>query len=154
LAAKRKQEDEEKRTRAKRMEARLQKEEVARLKREHARELRRKEREAREQSARAVTSTSVNFLFLPQQCPAHDFPVQKDNLKMPHRQLVIALPTILVTTRSRVNLAYPGVALARLWVIGNFVAKFVIVMVSILYVSAIHLSTLAHISIPRMMVLL
>ena len=48
------------------MEARLQKEEAARLKREDAREHRRKEREAREQSAKAVTSTSVNFLCLSQ----------------------------------------------------------------------------------------
>ena len=46
------------------MEARLQKEEAARLKRENAREHRRKEREAREQLAKAVTSTSVNFLLL------------------------------------------------------------------------------------------
>lgn len=148
MAAKKKQEDEEKRTRARRMEARLQKEEAARLKREHAREHRRKEREAREQSSKGVTSTSVNFLCLPQLCPAHDFPVQKDILRMPNRQLVIALPTILMTTRSKVDLAYPEVALARLWVIGNFVAKFVIVKVSILYVSALHFSTLAHISIP------
>lgn len=63
MAAKKKQEDEAKRTRARRMEARLQKEEAARLKRENAREHRRKEREAREQSAKAVTSTSVNFLY-------------------------------------------------------------------------------------------
>ena len=62
MAAKKKQEDEERRTRARRMEARLQKEEAARLKREHAREHRRKEREAREQSAKAVTSMSVSFL--------------------------------------------------------------------------------------------
>lgn len=147
MAAKKKQEDQEKRTRAKRMEARLQKDEAARLKREHDREHRRKEREAREQSAKVVTYASVNSLCLPQLSPAHDFPVQKDNLKMPDRQLVIALPTILVTTRSKVNMAYPEVALARLWVIGNFVAKFVIVKASILYVSALHFSTLAHISI-------
>ena len=147
MAAKKKQEDQEKRTRAKRMEARLQKDEAARLKREHDREHRRKEREAQEQSTKAVTSASVNFLCLPQVCPAHDFPVQKDNLKMPDRQLAIALPTILVTTRSKVNSAYPEVALARLWVIGNFIAKFVIVKASILYVSALHFSTLAHISI-------
>lgn len=153
MAAKKKQEDEEKRTRARRMEARLQKEEAARLKREHAREHRRKEREAREQSAKAVTSTSVYFLCLPRLCPAHDFPVQKDNLKMPDRQLVIALPTILVTTKPKVNLAYPEVALARLWVIGNFVAKFVIVKVSILYVSVtlFYASSYKH---SRMMVLL
>lgn len=56
---------------------------------------------------------------------------------MPDRLLVIVLPTILVITKSKVNLnlAYPEVALARLWVIGNFVAKFVIVKVSILYVT-------------------
>jgi hypothetical protein len=62
------------------------------------------------------------------------------------RQLVITLPTILVTTKS--NLAYPEVALARLWVIGNFVARFVIDKVSILYVSVLHFSALAHISVP------
>ena len=67
---------------------------------------------------------------------------------MQDRQLVIVLPTILETTKSKVNLAYPEAPLARLWVIGNFVAKFVIVKVSILYVSALHFSTLAHISIP------
>ena len=151
MAAKKKQEDEEKRTRARRMEARLQEEDAARLNREYAREHRRKEREAREQSAKAATSTSVNLLCLPQLCPpAHDFPVQKDNLKIRSRQLVIAIPTIHVpvTTRSKVNLACPEVPLARLWVIGNFVAKFVIVKGSILYVSALHFSTLAHISIP------
>jgi hypothetical protein len=64
LFAKKKQEDDAKHTRARRMEVRLQKEEDARLKRENAREHRRKEREAREQSAKAVTSTSVNFLRL------------------------------------------------------------------------------------------
>jgi hypothetical protein len=130
LFAKKKQEDDAKHTRARRMEVRLQKEEDARLKRENAREHRRKEREAREQSAIAVTSTSVYFLCLSQMCPVHDFPVQKDNLKMPDRQLVIAL-----TTKSK---AYPEVALARLWVIGNFVAKFVIVKVSILYVNVLY----------------
>lgn len=130
------------------MEARLQKEEAARLRREKAREQRRKEREAREESAKAVTSTSVNFLCPSYLCPAHDFPVQKDILKLPNRQPVIALPTILVITKSNVNLAYPEVVLARLWVIGNFVAKFVIVKVSILYVTVLHFSMLAHISVP------
>lgn len=79
MAAKRKQEDEEKRTRARRMEARLQKEEAARLKREHAREHRRKEREAREQSTKAVTSTSVNFLWPPLTVPC-------SRLSSPERQ--------------------------------------------------------------------
>lgn len=127
------------------MEARLEKEETARLRRENAREQRRKEREAQEQSAKAATSMSVNYL-LPALCLAHDFPVQKHNLKMQDRLLVFARLTILVTTRPKVNMAYPEVALAQLWVIGNFAAKFVIVKGLILYVSALYLSTLAHIS--------
>ena len=45
------------------------------------------------------------------------------------------------------NMAYPEVALAHLWVIGNFPAKFVIVKELILYVSALYFSTLAHVSI-------
>ena len=57
LVAKKKQEEEGKLTRARRMEARLQKEEAGRLKRENAREQRRKERDAREQSKKAVTFT-------------------------------------------------------------------------------------------------
>ena len=58
LAAKRKQEEEEKQSRARRLEARLQKEEAERIKRENAREQRRKEREAREE-ARKASSTYV-----------------------------------------------------------------------------------------------
>ena len=72
---------------------------------------------------------------------------------MQDRQLVIRLLTIFLTTKLKVNLAYREVALAHLWVIGNFVAKFVIVKVSILYVSVLHFSTLAH-KHTRMMVLL
>lgn len=56
LAAKRKQEEDEKFSRARRMEARLQKEEAERIKRENAREQRRKEREAREDTRRALTA--------------------------------------------------------------------------------------------------
>ncbi|KAH9481522.1 hypothetical protein JR316_0006049 [Psilocybe cubensis] len=56
LAAKRKQEEEEKFSRTRRLEARQQKEEEERIKRENAREQRRKEREAREESRKALTA--------------------------------------------------------------------------------------------------
>ncbi|KAF8958323.1 hypothetical protein BDZ97DRAFT_60426 [Flammula alnicola] len=58
LAAKRKQEEDEKLSRARRMEARQQKEEAERIKREKAREQRKQEREAREESRKAQTSAS------------------------------------------------------------------------------------------------
>jgi hypothetical protein len=66
---------------------------------------------------------------------------------MQDRQLVVALSTILVTTRSKVNMAYPEVALAHLWVIGNFAVKFVFVKELTLYVSVLYFPTLAHVSI-------
>ncbi|CAA7268161.1 unnamed protein product [Cyclocybe aegerita] len=59
LAAKRKQEEDEKMGRARRLEARQQREEEERIKRETAREQRKKEREAREESRRAQTESAV-----------------------------------------------------------------------------------------------
>ncbi|KAF8170115.1 hypothetical protein BJ912DRAFT_998243 [Pholiota molesta] len=58
LAAKKKQEEDEKMSRARRLEARQQKEEADRQKRELAREQRRKEREAREESRKGRTTAS------------------------------------------------------------------------------------------------
>ena len=63
MVAQRQHEEEEKQSRAKRMEARHQREEMDRLRREQAREQRRLEREAREQSRHAKTETYV--------CSAH-----------------------------------------------------------------------------------
>ncbi|KAF8899871.1 hypothetical protein CPB84DRAFT_1847439 [Gymnopilus junonius] len=59
LTARRKQEEEEKQSRAKRLEARLKKEEAERIKRENAREQRRKERETREESRKTSAAPEV-----------------------------------------------------------------------------------------------
>lgn len=50
MATMRKQEEVEKMSRARRLEARKQREEQERLKREHARDIRRREREARDET--------------------------------------------------------------------------------------------------------
>lgn len=59
LAAMRKQEEVEKMSRARRFEARRQREEEDRLKKEHAREQRRKEREAREEVKKVQLAACV-----------------------------------------------------------------------------------------------
>jgi len=60
LAAMRKQEEDEKMSRARRLEARRQREEEERLKKENAREQRRKEREAREETRRVQLAAYVH----------------------------------------------------------------------------------------------